>query len=165
MLMTLILLIWGFPDMEESIGIISVFSFLHLQSLFLKIILFYLNFVVFFVVKVFSSFKLDLVPWQLRCKWLLCIMIILNISFVITHMHIEDNSCAIFFSSLNCISTSFILISSLPIDIRSDYVKNKLKLLLLFRFGFWPKLHFCHVSIFLKYIIFYSTKNKCRKLF
>lgn len=48
--------------------------------------------------------------------------------FVVSHIYIENNSCADSLANLGLIITHLVHFDSLPLDLRIDFVKNKLDL-------------------------------------
>lgn len=80
------------------------------------------------VVKAFSSINHYFIPWQVRNKYQACLDILNNKSFFISRIFREGNGCADFFSNIDCTSNSLTYFDSIPLDIRQDYVKNRLVL-------------------------------------
>jgi len=76
------------------------------------------------VVQAFSN--QDIVPWQLRNMWSNCIITVSNMNFIISHIYREGNACADAFANIGLTLNAFVYYYSLPIQIRSDYVKNRL---------------------------------------
>jgi len=77
----------------------------------------------------------DIVPWQLRNRWSNCINITARMNFIISHIFREGNSCADAFANLGLTLDTFVYYYSLPQQVRSDYVKNRLG---------WPSFRFNH---------------------
>ena len=85
------------------------------------------------VVQTFSN--QDIVPWQLRNRGSNCLRTVSNMNFIISHIYREDNACADTFANIGLTLNTFVYYYSLPIQIRSDYIKNRLG---------WPNFRFNH---------------------
>jgi len=77
------------------------------------------------------TFKsISIVPWMLRNRWQNCLALILNKSFLVTHIFREGNCCADGLANIGLSLTSFDLIwvPDLPVSLSGEYTRNRLGL-------------------------------------
>jgi len=78
------------------------------------------------VILAFKSFSI--VPWVLRNRWLDCLVRIMQMSFLVSHIYREGNACAGSLANVGLALTSSDLFWSegLPDSIRGEYNRNRL---------------------------------------
>jgi len=76
------------------------------------------------VVQVFKS--QDIVLWQLRNRWSNCLSITSSMNFIVSHIFREGNACADALANMGLTLDTYVYYYYLPIQVRSDYVKNRL---------------------------------------
>lgn len=77
----------------------------------------------------------DIVPWQPRNRWTNCVNITTRMNFLVSHIFREGNACADALVNIGLNLSTFVYYYSLPSQVRSDYVKNRLG---------WPSFRFNH---------------------
>lgn len=70
----------------------------------------------------------NIVPWQIKNRWLNCLQLITGINCIITHIYREGNYCADKLASIGLTVDGFAWWSSPPVIIRGDLVHNRLGL-------------------------------------
>lgn len=70
----------------------------------------------------------NIVPWQLKNRWLNCVHLMSNMNCMITHIYREGNHCADKLARLGLALDGFLWWNSPPVDIREDLIKNRLGL-------------------------------------
>lgn len=68
----------------------------------------------------------NLIPWKIRNRWDNCMEYISNIAFLITHIYREGNVCADKFANIGLSLNSLVIYDTLPVEVRADYVQNRL---------------------------------------
>lgn len=67
-----------------------------------------------------------LVPWRVRNRWSNCLSIVSSFNFVVSHVYREGNTCADALANIGLSLNTFVYCSTIPLNVRGDYVKNKL---------------------------------------
>lgn len=70
----------------------------------------------------------NIVPWQIKNRWLNCLHLMTGLTCMITHMYSEGNHCADKLASIGLTVDGFTWWSSPPVNIRADLVNNRLGL-------------------------------------
>ncbi|XP_058784835.1 uncharacterized protein LOC131659697 [Vicia villosa] len=76
------------------------------------------------VVKAFNP--LFTVPWIIRNRWINCIHLVSHWNFVVSHIFREWNSCADALANFGLSVTDSTHFTSIPLFLRTDFVKNRL---------------------------------------
>jgi len=66
-----------------------------------------------------------LVPWKLRNRWKNCLLVISQMNFLVSHIYREGNACADALANIGLTLDSFVYYYTIPLQARSDYVKNR----------------------------------------
>lgn len=83
------------------------------------------------VVRAFKN--ASLVPWRIRNRWSNCLSIVSSLSFVVSHVHREGNTCADALANIGLSLNTFVYFSVIPLEVKTDYVKTRLG---------WPNFRF-----------------------
>jgi len=70
----------------------------------------------------------DMIPWEVRNRWLNCIELIKGMIFIVTHILREGNVCVDDLANIRLDINGFFWWQDAPICIRHDVVKNMLGL-------------------------------------
>lgn len=70
----------------------------------------------------------QIVPWQIKNRWLNCLTLLQSMNFLLTHIYREGNHCADKLANLSLSISDYMWWSSTPVNIREDLVKNRLGL-------------------------------------
>jgi len=95
----------------------------------------------------------DIVPWQIRNRWINCLNYTDSISFIVSHIYREENVCADRLANIGLSLASFQYFYTLSREVREAYVQNRLGLPS-YRFSFvweglaWPPLSVCTNLLF-----------------
>ncbi|CAJ2650982.1 unnamed protein product [Trifolium pratense] len=68
----------------------------------------------------------NIIPWKLKNRWLNCIYMTRNMSFIISHIYREGNHCADKLANLGLSLQGFTWWTSAPVEIREDLTRNRL---------------------------------------